>query len=95
VSERRGVPTFIVPAFWPNHICFASGAVKWVGVYSIAIRLKLKKGGRVSSNTEEIPERVNNGVGGSNNAQALPAAHTQRWTCMGGAKCNKCDITST
>jgi len=44
---------------------------------------KPKRRGKVSSNTEEIPERVNTGVGGSNNARALPAAHTQRWTFMG------------
>jgi len=41
------------------------------------IRLKPKKGGRVSFDTEEIPERVDTGVGGSNNAQVLPAAHPE------------------
>jgi len=58
--------------------------VKWDGAYSVAIRPKPKKGGKVSSKTEEIPERVDTGVGGSNNARALPATHTQRWTCVGG-----------
>jgi len=41
--------------------------------------MKPKKGGSVSSDTEEMPERVDTGVGGSNNARALPAAHIQRW----------------
>jgi len=54
------------------------------GVYSIVIRPKPKKGGRVSSNTEEIPERVNTGVEGSNNARALPAAYTQKVDIHGG-----------
>ena len=58
---------------------FAFGFVKWGGVYSVTIRPKPKKGERVSSNSEEIPERVDTGVGGSNNARALPAAHIQRW----------------
>ena len=41
------------------------------------IRPKPKKGGRVSPDTEEIPGRVDTGVGGSNNAQILPAAHPE------------------
>jgi len=44
---------------------------------------KPKKGRRVSSNTEGIPERVDVGVEGSNNARPLSATHTQRWSCMG------------
>jgi len=63
---------------------FASGIVKWGGVYSFAIGPRPKKGGRVSSDTEELPERVDTGVGGSNNARALPVAHTLRWTSMEG-----------
>jgi len=51
--------------------------VKWNGVYSVAIRSKPKKGGRVSPDTEEIPEKVDTGVGGSKNAQALRAAHPE------------------
>jgi len=43
----------------------------------------IKKGGRGFSNAEEIPERGDIGVGGSNNERALSAAHSQRWTCMG------------
>ena len=75
----------------PKPICFISGVVKWGGVYSVAIRSKSKKGGRVSSNTEDIPERVDTSIGGSNNARALSAALTHRWTCV-GAKCNKGDL---
>jgi len=58
--------------------------VKWVVIYSVVIRLKPKKEGSVVSNREEMPERVDTGVGGSNNARTLLAAHTQRWTCIGG-----------
>ena len=58
--------------------------MRWGGVYSVEIRPKPKKGGRVSSNTEKIPERMDTDVGGSNNARALHAANTQRWTCMEG-----------
>jgi len=47
----------------PKPICFISGVVKWGGVYSVAIRSKSKKGGRVSSNTEDIPERVDTSIG--------------------------------
>ena len=61
--------------------CFASNVVKWHGVYSVATRPKLKKGGRVSSNTEEIPEMVDTGVGGSSNAQTLSAASPQVDKC--------------
>ena len=69
--------------------------MKWDGLHSVAIRPKPKKGGRVSSNTEEISGMVDTGVEGSKNAQALPAPYTQRWTCMrGGAKCNKRDSIS-
>jgi len=61
--------------------------MKWDGLHSVAIRPKPKKGGRVSSNTEEISGMVDTGVEGSKNAQALPAPYTQRWTCMrGGGK---------
>jgi len=42
------------------------------------IRPKPKKGGRVSSDTEEIPGRVDTGVGGLKNAWTLSAAHTER-----------------
>ena len=45
-------------------------------------------------NTEEIPERVDTRVEGSNNARALPAAHTQRWTLdmHGGQSASKANI---
>ena len=36
--------------------------MKWGGVYSVAISPKPKKGGKVSSDPEEIPERVDTGV---------------------------------
>jgi len=45
------------------------------------------KRGMVSSNAENIPERLGTGVGGSDNTQAPSAALTQRWTCV-KAKCN-------
>ena len=37
--------------------------------------------------TEDLPESMDTGVGGSNNAQALSTAVTSWWACM-GAKCN-------
>ena len=57
--------------------------MKWSGVYSVAIELKPKKGGRVCSNTEAISERMDTGVGGSNNAQALSAALTHKCIYVG------------
>ena len=51
--------------------------MKWGGVYSVAIRPKPKRREEVSSDTEKIPERVDTGIGGSNNAQALPAAYLE------------------
>ena len=50
----------------------------------------LKKGGRVSSDTN-IPDSMSTGVGGSNNAEAVSAALILRWTCV-GAKCNADEI---
>jgi len=41
--------------------------VKWGGVYSFAIGPRPKKGGWVSSDVEDIPEKVDTSVGGSNN----------------------------
>ena len=38
--------------------------MKWGGAYSVAIMPKPKKGGSVSSNTEDIPEGVDTGVWG-------------------------------
>ena len=69
-------------------LCFASSVVKWGGIYSIAISPKPKKVGRFFLTlklyrAEEIPERVDTSLGGSNNAQALPGGHA------GGTKCNK------
>ena len=41
-----------------------------------------KYGGRVSSNTEGIPEKMDIGVGGLNNAQVQPAALILRGICV-------------
>ena len=60
----------------------------WSGVVT---RSKPKKGGRVSSNTEDIPERVDTGIEGSNNTQALCCSHP-RWKRM-GAKCHTDDTS--
>ena len=43
----------------------------------MCIRDRPKKGGKVSSDAKEIPERLDTGVEGSNNAQVLPAAHPE------------------
>jgi len=88
-SERRGVVTSAVPAFRPKPM-FRFRCCE-AGCYSVPIRPKPRKAGTVSFNTEDIPERVDTGVGGSNNAQTLSAALTHRWTCV-GAKCNKGDL---
>jgi len=34
------------------------------------------------NDTEEMPERMNSDVGGSNNAQVLPGTLTLKWACM-------------
>jgi len=60
---------------------------------SVAIRPKPQKGGRVFSDAEYIPARVDIAVGGSNNVHALSAALTRRWTCV-GAKYNTDDYIS-
>jgi len=65
--------------------------VKWGAAYSVAIRPKLKKEARMSSDAKGIPEKVDTGFGGSNNVHALFAALTNRWSCM-GVKCNTNDI---
>jgi len=41
--------------------------VKWGHIYSFAMRLKPKKGGRISSDAEDVPERVDTSIGVSNN----------------------------
>jgi len=40
--------------------------VKWGGVCSVVIRPKPEEGGTVCSITEDLPESVDTGVGGSN-----------------------------
>jgi len=57
--------------------------VEWGGVHCVAIRPKPKKGGKMSSDAEDIPEKVDTGVRESYNAQVLPAALTLWWTCVG------------
>jgi len=49
-----------------------------------------KKEGRVLSDAEALPERVDIDVGRSNNVQALSTALTHRWAYV-GAKCNTHD----
>jgi len=49
--------------------------------------LSLEKGERLLFNSEDVPERMDTGVGRLNNAQALFTALTIRWTCV-GAECN-------
>jgi len=51
-----------------------------------------KEGGKVSSDAEDIPERLDAGVEESNNAQSLSATLIHRWTCV-GEKCNTHTIT--
>jgi len=42
---------------------------------------------RGSFDIEDMPERVDTGIGGSDNTQVLSTTLTLRWKCV-GAKCN-------
>ena len=88
VSERWGVVTFVVLTIIGQSLSFASSVVKWVVcVYSVAIRPKPKKGGKVSSNVEDMKGYRH---WASNNAKALSATLTLMWICV-RAKCNTYD----
>ena len=76
--------TFVVSAIRSKQLSFDSSVLVGGGVYSAAIRPKPKKGGRIFSDAEDIPERGGDAsIGSSKKVQILSAAVTFWWTCVG------------